>query len=73
MHRYLLGLRVERVCLDLRRTDRPIKQLAYDAGFRDPGQLARVFHRQVGVTPTAYRRVFGREGATPSRVLPNDV
>jgi AraC-like DNA-binding protein len=59
MRGYLVGLRVERVCRELLRADRPIKKIALDAGFRDAGQLARAFHRHVGVTPGAYRRIFG--------------
>jgi len=59
MHAYAVGLRVEYVREELLKNGRLLKQIAYDAGFRDAAQLARAFRRQVGVTPSEYRRLFG--------------
>lgn len=37
-----------------------IDQLARSSGFSDPGYFRRLFKRQEGVTPKAYRRLYGR-------------
>jgi AraC family transcriptional regulator len=58
MHSYIVSLRVDRAGRELLRTDLPIKQIALESGFQDPSGLSRVFHRQVGVSPSEYRRIF---------------
>jgi AraC-like DNA-binding protein len=58
MHGYIVALRVDRACRELLVTDRPIKQVALESGFRDTAALSRTFHRQVGVSPSEYRRIF---------------
>jgi AraC-like DNA-binding protein len=58
MHGYLVALRVGRACRELLGTYLPIKRIALESGFRDAAGLSRVFRREVGVSPTEYRRVF---------------
>jgi AraC-like DNA-binding protein len=58
MHGYVVALRVERACRELLGTDLPIKQIALESGFRDAAGLSRTFRRQVGVSPSEYRRIF---------------
>ena len=58
MHGYIVSLRVQRVCRELVSTDLPIKRIAYESGFRDAAGLTHTFRRQVGVSPTEYRRIF---------------
>jgi AraC-like DNA-binding protein len=58
MHGYITALRVDRACCELLGTDLPIKRIALESGFRDAAALSRVFHRQVGVSPSEYRRIF---------------
>jgi len=60
MHDYILALRVDRARRELLGTDLPIKRIALESGFRDPAGLSRTFLRQVGVSPSEYRRIFGR-------------
>lgn len=48
--------RVERVKGLLEETDMPLKQLAKRVGFSSPETLAKAFHRQVGETPSSYRK-----------------
>ena len=48
--------RVERVKRLLEETDMPLKQLAKLVGFSSPETLAKAFQRQLGQTPTAYRK-----------------
>ncbi|MGL1409763.1 helix-turn-helix domain-containing protein, partial [Vibrio parahaemolyticus] len=40
----------------LESTDLPIIEIAAQVGYDDPSYLARLFRREVGVTPAAYRR-----------------
>lgn len=58
MHAYLVRLRVAHACRLLMDTDVPIKQAAYDSGFRGNAGLARAFRQHVGVSPGEYRRIF---------------
>ena len=48
--------RVERVKGLLEETDLPLKQLAKLVGFSSPETLTKAFQRQVGATPSAYRK-----------------
>jgi AraC-like DNA-binding protein len=58
MHAYLVRLRVAHACRLLMDTDVPIKEAAYDSGFRGNAGLARAFRKHVGVSPGEYRRIF---------------
>lgn len=53
---FLIERRLEAARRLLRDTDRPVTEIALDAGFSDSNYFARVFHQATGVTPTAYRR-----------------
>jgi AraC-like DNA-binding protein len=57
---YLNRYRVMQAKSLLKESDRTITQIALDVGFSDSGYFSRVFRREVGVSPDAYRR---REGA----------
>jgi two-component system response regulator YesN len=37
-------------------TDKSITEIALEVGFYDSGYFGRVFRREVGVSPEAYRR-----------------
>ncbi len=53
---YLLSLRLERVCTRLRTTAQTIKQISVQAGFADYPYFCRVFKKNIGVGPAAYRK-----------------
>jgi len=53
---YLMQLRVMRACELLTDSERPITEIALAAGFYDHADLARQFHRHMGMTATAYRQ-----------------
>lgn len=53
---YLTRLRVEKACELLERTDLPITQIALEVGYSSNQVLARVFTKNMLVTPTDYRR-----------------
>jgi AraC family transcriptional regulator len=53
---YVRELRIEHARLGLGDRERPIADLALEAGFSSQAHFTRVFHRLVGTTPAAYRR-----------------
>lgn len=55
-HRFLLRLRIDRVCLRLAQTDEPVKTIALDCGFDVVESFNRVFRQMKGMTPGDYRR-----------------
>jgi AraC family transcriptional regulator len=55
-HRYQIMMRVERAKDLLADSALPLSDVAAAIGYDDQGQLARLFRREVGVTPTQYRR-----------------
>jgi AraC family transcriptional regulator len=55
-HRYQIMLRVERAKELLANSTLPISDVAAAVGYEDQGQLARLFRREVGATPSHYRR-----------------
>lgn len=56
--RYLDQLRLERSVALLEETTLPLERVARDSGFTCAEQMRRVFIREVGVTPLAYRTRF---------------
>ncbi|MDO5549229.1 MAG: response regulator [Eubacteriales bacterium] len=53
---YLLSLRLERVCAGLRTTEQTIKQISEEAGFADYSYFCRIFKKNLGLSPAAYRK-----------------
>lgn len=58
--RHLNRLRVERACDLLRKTTLNVAEVAHAVGFNDPLHFSRVFRRQVGMPPSAWRRALDR-------------
>lgn len=54
--------RVERAAISLRKTDRPIAEIAAIEGFADQSHFARIFRAAFGVTPSEYRRTMAKHG-----------
>lgn len=52
---YLIRLRIQYACDQLRNTDHPITPIAFDSGFSDSNYFAREFRKIIGESPTAYR------------------
>jgi transcriptional regulator GlxA family with amidase domain len=59
---WLLSRRVEEARRLLETTDLPIDRVADHAGFGTATSMRQHLHSAVGVSPTAYRRTFGRTG-----------
>ena len=49
-------VRSERACALLRDGRLPVTQVAYQLGYRDSANFSRAFRREVGITPSEYRR-----------------
>src|SRR5262249_34519115 len=67
-HRYLVMRRLE-LARDRMHADRPLAEVAYDAGFADQAHFTRAFKRAFGLTPARYRtlRASCRTGRSLSR------
>ncbi len=57
---YVHTLRVEEAKELLEKTDDAIDQIGRDVGYEDPASFRRLFKRKSGLTPSHYRRRFGR-------------
>lgn len=55
-HRFQIRLRIERAQVLLSQTLASVIDVAAAVGYDDPNQLARVFRKEVGASPTAYRQ-----------------
>jgi len=55
-HQFILRTRLHNAAVELRRSVRPVLDIALDAGFADLSTFNRRFRATMGVTPTAYRR-----------------
>lgn len=55
-HRYQLALRVARAKILLETTHLPITEIAFELGYESSQALARLFRRDVGISPSDYRR-----------------
>ena len=55
-HNYLLNLKLERVRELLKDRSMSLIDIALDCGFSSHSHMSRLFHKIVGVTPSAYRR-----------------
>jgi AraC-like DNA-binding protein len=69
-HRYLQRRRIERAMYLLRRTERPVTEIALDVGFSSLGTFCRTFRAVVGESPSGHR---GRGGAASSANGPEGV
>ena len=55
-HQYLVRSRLRRAARLLTEDDRPITEVAFDAGFADLSNFVRTFHRAAGVSPGSFRQ-----------------
>ncbi|MCK6473422.1 MAG: AraC family transcriptional regulator [Planctomycetes bacterium] len=59
--RYLAGVRAQRACALLAGTARSITAIGATVGWADPNLFARRFRQQLGVSPTAYRKLHAEQ------------
>jgi AraC family transcriptional regulator len=55
-HNYLLNLKLERARELLNNPSKSLIDIALDCGFSSHSHMSRLFHRTLGLTPSAYRR-----------------
>ena len=53
---YLLNIRIRHACSLLKTTSLSITETALRSGFSDPNYFCRIFKKNTGVTPSAYRK-----------------
>jgi AraC-like DNA-binding protein len=58
-HQYLLSRRLERARHLLRTTEMPVAEICLDVGFASVGSFTTTFTRQIGVSPTTFRKAYG--------------
>jgi len=65
-HQYVLHCRIEYAKLRLSENTSPIKDIAENAGFREPAHFNHTFKKWTGLTPASYRKqsLFGSENAS---------
>lgn len=59
-HHYLLKMKLERARELLKNPSMSLIDIALETGFSSHSHMSRLFHKVVGVTPSAYRRSLGR-------------
>lgn len=57
-HRYLTRLRLSKACERLEVSRDPLEQICGDVGYDDPASFRKLFKREMGLSPAAYRRRF---------------
>lgn len=57
---YLRGLRIDLAMRELRFTEKPLAEVAGNAGFADQSHFCRTFKLSTGMTPGQYRKSFRR-------------
>lgn len=68
-HQWLMARRVEKAQYLIRAGELPLSQVALSAGFSDQSHLTRIFSRQMGISPGAWRRAQTAAGASPAVVV----
>jgi AraC family transcriptional regulator len=51
---YIRTLRIDFACREMLRSDRPLAEIAMEAGFADQSHFSKAFKRIVGVPPSEY-------------------
>ncbi|MEZ5559777.1 MAG: AraC family transcriptional regulator ligand-binding domain-containing protein [Pseudomonadales bacterium] len=51
----VLEARIDRACAWLADTDKPVDEIAFDLGYRDPANFSRAFRRRLGIPPSKFR------------------
>ena len=64
---YIHSLRIEYAMRELHNFDRPLSEIAANAGFYDQSQFTNVFKRRLGVTPSQFRIALRSGHTVPNR------
>lgn len=69
-HEFLTRLRIERAKTLLARGSHNVTEACFEVGFSSLGSFSVLFNRQVGVSPSEYRRLVRSVVAVPRTVRP---
>ena len=69
---YVHTLRIEEAKQMLEAGNEPVEAIANDVGYEDAGFFGRLFRRNVGLTPNAYRKRFGSMRRALLDLVPED-
>ena len=54
---YFIHLKIQRACRHLTLTRSSIKEISLTLGYSDQYYFSRIFHKVMGLSPLAYRRI----------------
>jgi AraC-like DNA-binding protein len=57
-HNFLLNCRMHSAAKSLAEPLRQVKDVALESGFKDPAQFSKLFRKQIGLSPTSYRKTM---------------
>lgn len=60
---YIQGMRIGQAKFLLRSTELPINQIAFVVGFEDPLYFSRILKKEIGLSPTGYRKYIAKHKA----------
>lgn len=55
---FIMKLRLQAACEELRQSNLPIAEIAVDLGFHDQSSFTLQFRKQLGITPSKYRKSY---------------
>lgn len=55
IHKFIISQRIKAACSLLRKTDRPLKDIAASVGYEDTNYFCRAFKKHLGMTPSQFR------------------
>lgn len=62
-HDFLLQCRMQKAAAELRYVERPIKNIARQAGYEDAAQFSKLFKAKIGLSPLQYRMTLPQYSA----------
>ena len=58
---FITRLRIESACILLQSSNCPVSNIAKTFGYEDEASFRRLFHQQIGMTPSVYRQKFNEK------------
>lgn len=57
---YIRNIRMKQICKLLLKTNLSLNEIAHQLGYSGPEKISRVFQKEKGLTPSGYRKKFGK-------------
>lgn len=55
---YITNIRVMKAQELVKHTNKPIQEICFSVGYKDPNYFSRIFKKNIGMTPSQYRKTF---------------